>query len=137
MPPLLRSAGNSAARGGYVPVGMATIYRGFAAALAVAAVLGTGGCGSGSSASDAKVVKALQLDKQGSGYRMAGDPFCTVDEILNDSGEVSGADTKGGRDFVIASPDGKLGILVRKPFAPSCARKAKDELKRLERASKK
>jgi hypothetical protein len=99
--------------------------------IAVALVLAVAGCGSGSSVSDAKIVDALGLKRVGSGYQMNGDPFCTVDQLLNDTGEVAGADSA----HLIAGPKGRIGIEVKTPFAPSCARKAKDALRRLERQS--
>ena len=66
---------------------------------------------------------------------MGGDPFCTVDELLNDGGEVDGAGSNGGQDFVIASPNGEVGVLARRPFAPDCTKRADDALKRLSRKS--
>lgn len=93
------------------------------------------GCGSGESTSDAKIVRALDLKQAGGAYRIDGDPFCTVDDLLNDADEVDGADDSGAASFLIASPDGQIGILARRPFAPDCTRKAKDDLKRLARKS--
>jgi hypothetical protein len=75
------------------------------------------------------------LKQAGNAYRIGGDPFCTVDDLLNDSGEVDQAGDAGGANFLIASPDGEVGILARRPFAPDCTRKAKDELKRVARKS--
>jgi|SRR5436190_7100294 len=100
------------------------------AAVALAAV----GCGAGSSTPDSKIVDALSLKPAGQGYEMGGDPFCAIRELLNDAGEVDGAsDTP--KDFVIAAPNGDVGVLAQRPFAPDCARKAKDALKRLARSS--
>ena len=39
------------------------------------------------------------------------------------------------RSFLIASPDGEIGVLARKPFAPDCTRRAKDDLRRLAKKS--
>jgi hypothetical protein len=64
-----------------------------------------------------------------------GDPFCTVDELLNEADEVEQASDPRGRDFLIASPNGEIGVLARRPFAPDCTRRAKDALKRLARKS--
>src|SRR6188508_2598572 len=113
---------------------MARLRFRFAALLiAAAAALVATGCGSGSSTPDSKIADALGLKQTGSGYEMSGNPFCTVVDLLNDSGEVSGASDETGHQFVISGPKGKLGIVVRKPFAPSCERQAKDGLKKLER----
>ena len=94
-----------------------------------------GGCGSGSSTPDSEIVEALNLKQAGQGYEVGGDPFCTVDELLNDGDEVDQASGDQGQDFLIASPDGEIGVLARKPFAPDCTKEAKDDLKRLARRS--
>ena len=112
---------------------MAAQRRGTVAGIAVAAMLAAAGCGSGGSVSDAKIVNALGLKQTGSGYQMNGDPFCTVDQLLNDTSEVASADKNSQN--VLAGPKGRVGIQVKTPFAPSCARKAKDALRRLERQS--
>jgi hypothetical protein len=105
-------------------------------ALVVAALaLAAGGCGSGGSTPDAEIVRALDLKQAGGGYEMGGDPFCTVDELLNDGDEVDGTGGEAGGSFLIASPDGEVGILARRPFAPDCTRRARDALKRLARKS--
>ena len=107
-----------------------------AAMLAFAlAVGGAAGCGGGQSTPDAKIVNALELKRANRAYRMGGDPFCTVDELLNDGGEVDQASDEAGRDFLIASPDGEIGVLARRPFAPDCTQRAKDALRRLARNS--
>ena len=66
---------------------------------------------------------------------MSGDPFCTIDRLLNDAGEVEEASDQRGETFVIASPNGEIGVLARRPFAPDCTRRARSALKRLERQS--
>jgi hypothetical protein len=103
--------------------------------LVAAVAIATAGCGSGNSTSDAQIAQALNLKRAGGGYEIGGDFLCAVDELLNDGDEVDGARDSGGQTFVIASPDGEIGILARKPFAPDCARQARDELKRLARKS--
>lgn len=103
------------------------------AGIAVALALAAAGCGSSSSVSDSKIVSALGLQQSGSGYRMDGDPFCTVSQLLNDPAEVASAGNNSGN--VLAGPKGRVGIEVKTPFAPSCARKAKDALRRLEHQS--
>ena len=37
--------------------------------------------------------------------------------------------------FLIASPDGEIGVLALKPFAPDCTNQAKRDLKRLAKKS--
>jgi hypothetical protein len=100
------------------------------------AVGGAVGCGPGQTTSDSKIVSALDLKQATHAYQIGGDPFCTVDQLLNDADEVQQAgDKPGSRDFLIASPNGEIGVLARRPFAPDCARQAKDALKRLARKS--
>jgi hypothetical protein len=133
MPPLSSFGGLSAADAGKLLVTMA---RGRPTlALFAALALGAGGCGSGSSTTDSEIVKALDLKQARQGYEIAGDPFCAVDELLNDDDEVDGAGGEGGQSFPIASPDGQVGVLARRPFAPDCARRARDDLKRLAKKS--
>jgi hypothetical protein len=103
--------------------------------LAAAMALAAGACGSGSSIPDSEIVRALNLERGGQGYEVGGDPFCVVGELLNDGDEVDGASGEGGQSFLIASPGGEVGVLAQKPFAPDCARQAKDDLKRLARQS--
>src|SRR3989442_8548531 len=98
-----------------------------ALALAVALALAAAGCGTGSSISDSKIAGALDLKQAADGYEMGGDPFCAVDQLLNDADEVKQASDNPGRDFLIASPNGEVGVLARQPFAPDCARRAKVE----------
>jgi hypothetical protein len=103
--------------------------------LLVAAIALGAGCGSGSSTPDSEIVRALDLKQAGERYEIGGDPFCTVGELLNDSDEVDGATGDGGQSFLIASPDGEIGVLALKPFAPDCTRRARDDLKRLAKKS--
>lgn len=105
------------------------------ALLGAALALAAGGCGSGGSISDSEIVRALNLETAGAGYELGGDPFCAVAELLNDGDEVDGASADRAQDFLIASPDGEVGVLAQKPFAPDCARRAKDDLRRLARKS--
>ncbi len=107
-----------------------------AVASAVALALAGAGCSAGGGVSDSKIVDALHLKQTARGYEMGGDPFCTVEQLLNDGDEVSAADD--GQDataFVIAGPAGEVGVLAQRPFAPDCSRRAKAKLKRLERRS--
>src|SRR5215211_6954188 len=100
--------------------------RGHAALLLVAVALVGAGCAAGSSVSDSEIVAALHLQKTARGYEMGGDPFCRIDEFQE-------ANDQSGHDFVIASPDARIGVLARPPFAPDCTRRARDALKKLER----
>jgi hypothetical protein len=109
-----------------------------AATLASAAVLALAaeGCGGGSGVSDSQIVNALDLKQAGHGYEMGGDPFCTVEQLLNDGDEVHQADDHpGASGFVIAGPNGTVGVLAQRPFAPNCSRRAKQGLKHLEKGS--
>ena len=110
-------------------------YRHALALLGAALVLAAGGCGSGSSTPDSEIVRALDLKRAGGAYAIGGDPFCVVDDLLNDSDEVDGASGDGGQSFLIASPDGEIGVIARKPFAPDCTRGARDDLRRLAKKS--
>jgi hypothetical protein len=98
--------------------------------------IGATGCSSGGGVSDSKIVAALDLKRTGSAYEMGGDPFCTITQLLNDGDEVAAADDGSGKaGFVIAGPDGRVGVLAQRPFAPDCSRRAELELKHLERSS--
>jgi hypothetical protein len=105
------------------------------AACVAALALAVAGCTAGDSRSDAKIVEALDLKRAANRYEMGGDPFCTIDQLLNDADEVEEASSRGGEEFVIASPNGEVGVLARRPFAPDCSRRARAALKRLERQS--
>ena|SRR5215204_113561 len=118
---------------------MAIARRGLVALLILAFVLVWAGCSTvnGDSTDDSEIISALNLKKAASGYQMNGDPFCRVDELLNDVDEVNDADKQKGTDFVIAAPHGQVGVLAHPPFAPSCKREAQDALKQLVKPSKK
>ena len=105
--------------------------RSILAVLLVALAVLAAGCGSGGSTSDEEIVSALDLKQSDAGYEIAGDPFCTVDELLNDADEVDAASGDGGDAFLISSPDGEIGVLAQRPFAPDCTRQARADLKRL------
>ena len=120
---------------------MASARRGVVALLIVAFALAWAGCSSGgSSIDDSQIISALKLKKASSGYEMNGDPFCRIDEILNNLDEVrSAAHQKGkkGTNFVIAAPKGEAGVVAHAPFAPACKRQAQAGLKQLVKPSKK
>ena len=117
---------------------MAGARRGLKALLILAGVHVWTGCStvSGDSIDDSQIVSALNLKKSGSGYQVNGDPFCQVDELLNDVDEVNSATDQKGVNFVIAAPNGEAGVVAHPPFAPSCKREVEADLKRLTRKSK-
>jgi hypothetical protein len=117
---------------------MACTRRGLVAVLILAFVLAWAGCSSGgSSIEDSQIISALKLKKVSSGYEMNGDPFCRIDEILNNVDEVKSAAHQKGSNFVIAAPKGEAGVVARPPFAPACKRQAQAELKQLAKPPKK
>jgi hypothetical protein len=117
---------------------MAGVRRGLGVLLIFAGALIWAGCSavSGDSFDDSEIVSALNLKQAGSGYEVNGDPFCRVDELLNDVDEVNGATDQKGVNFVIASPNGEAGVVAHPPFAPSCKREVEADLKKLTRKSK-
>ena|SRR5215212_7380859 len=118
---------------------MASARRGLALLFILAVALVWVGCStvSGDSTDDSKIVSALNLKQVSGGYEMNGDPFCRIDELLNDVDEVNGADKQKGNTFVIAAPQGEVGVVAHSPFAPACKREAQAELKQLARPAKK
>ena len=117
---------------------MASARRGVAVLLVLASALAWAGCSSsGSSIDDSKIISALNLQKGSGGYEMNGDPFCRIDELLNDVDEVKGAEHQKGSNFVIAAPHGEAGVVAHTPFAPACKRQAQAALKKLVRPPKK
>jgi len=118
---------------------MASARRGLAVLLILACVLVWAGCSTvnGDSIDDSQIISALNLKKASSGYEMNGDPFCQIDEILNDLDEVKAAQHQKGSNFVIAAPKGQAGVVARAPFAPACKREAEAALKKLVRPAKK
>ncbi len=118
---------------------MASARRGLAAVLCLALVVVGVGCsaGSGASIDDSQIIAALNLKKASSGYQMNGDPFCRIDELLNNLDEVKSAEHQKGSNFVIAAPQGKAGVVAHPPFAPACKRQAQDGLKKLVHPAKK
>jgi len=117
---------------------MAAVRRGLVVLFILAGALVWAGCStvSGDSFDDSQIISALHLKQAGNGYEVNGDPFCHVDEILNDVDEVNSAGDEKGVDFVIAAPNGEAGIVAHPPFAPSCKREAEADLKKLTRKSK-
>jgi hypothetical protein len=117
---------------------MAGVRRGLGVLFIFAGALVWAGCStvSGDSFDDSEIVSALNLKQAGSGYEVNGDPFCRVDELLNDVDEVNSAGDQKGVDFVIAAANGEAGILAHPPFAPSCKREVEADLKQLTRTPK-
>jgi hypothetical protein len=116
---------------------MASARRGLAALLIIALALVWAGCsGGGSSIDDSEIISALNLKKASTGYEMNGDPFCRIDELLNNVDEVKGAQHGKGSKFVIAAPKGEAGVVAHTPFAPACKRQAQAGLKKLVRPPK-
>jgi hypothetical protein len=117
---------------------MACARRGLVAVLILAFVLAWAGCSSGgSSIEDSQIISALKLKKASSGYEMNGDPFCRIDELLNNVDEVRTAAHQKGSSFVIAAPKGEAGVVAHPPFAPACKRQAQAELEQLVKPPKK
>ena len=117
---------------------MGSARRGLVALPILAFALAWTGCSSGgSSIDDSQIISALHLKKASSGYEMNGDPFCRIDELLNNVDEVRTAAHQKGSSFVIAAPKGEAGVVARPPFAPACKRQAQAELKQLAKPPKK
>jgi hypothetical protein len=117
---------------------MASARRGLVALLVLALALTWAASGSsGSSIGDSQIISALNLKKSSSGYEMNGDPFCRIDELLNNLDEVKSAGHKKGSTFVIAAPKGQAGVVAHTPFAPDCRREAQQALDKLVKPQKK
>lgn len=111
--------------------------RPIASVVAAAIVLGlclVAGCGGEeTSFKDATIVDRLDLKRSEGGYAIGGDPFCEVEsQLLNASGEVSGAEDEDKLGLVIASREGNVGVLGVPPFAPDCRDRAKRKLNGLD-----
>jgi hypothetical protein len=98
-------------------------------AIGTAAVV-LGGCGSGGDGSvpASKIIAALDMKKVQGRYAIDGNPFCSIAKILRDAQEVRAASST---HRVIASHDATIGIVIIKPFAPTCRDKAQRKLNRL------
>ena len=84
------------------------------------------GCGTGSGVSDSKIVEALDLKQTDRGYEMGGDPFCTIDAAAQRRRRgLGGRRSSGAAGFVIAGPDGEVGVVAQRPFAPDCTRRGR------------
>ena len=97
--------------------------------------LSAAGCGDDAGVSESKIVTALDLQQAGQGYRMGGDPFCTVEasqrrrpgSAANDSADASGS--------VIAGPDGEVGVVAPAPLRPRLLAAGQAGARQLERRS--
>lgn len=99
----------------------AGILAGLSVALALA------GCGESEKFSDKKISDAAKIQDGAVG----GDPFCVVDDLLNDADEISEADAK--KDLVIlTSTQGNIGIVVVPPFPGDCEETVRQGLNKLD-----
>jgi hypothetical protein len=103
-----------------------------ALSLGLVAATALAGCSSSSTKGvpDSKIIKALDMKSIGGNLAMQGNPFCSVTKLLNDASEVKSAASSGK---VIASRDHTLGVVIVRPFAPSCKRFAERKLDKLTR----
>jgi hypothetical protein len=103
-----------------------------ASVVAVSALL-LSACGADEQVSDSEIVEAANLEQgsNGAAYTVGGDPFCEVDELLNDTDELEAASDDGSR-LVIADSEQRAGIAGVPPFDPECARRARRGLNSLE-----
>ena len=85
-----------------------------------------GGCGESEEFSDSKIEDAIAVEDDAIG----GDPFCVVDDYLNDADEIDKADRKGGA--VITSAQGHVGVSVKPPFPDDCEQKVRKGLNKLD-----
>lgn len=94
--------------------------------VAVAFGLLLAACGEDEQVSDAEIIEAANLERgtNGAAYTVGGDPFCEVDELLNDSDEIEAA-SEGGSELVIADSQERAGITGVPPFDPKCAKQAR------------
>jgi len=81
--------------------------------------------------SDGKIADAAGVE----GGAVDKDPFCKIDDYLNDSGEIEeAADDKKAKGSIIASKEGNVGVVVADPtiFADDCAEKVRAGLDKLD-----
>jgi hypothetical protein len=99
--------------------------------VAVSALL-VGACGGSEEVSDSAIIEAANLEEgtNGAAYTVGGDPFCEVDELLNDTDEVEAASEGSG--LVIADSEQRAGIVGVPPFDPECAKRVRRGLNSLE-----
>ncbi len=138
------SAGEEFQRGGRLAAPLSFIVRRSmrharptsALLVALALLAAAPGCGSSSSSdgvSDAQMVGALDLTTKAGHYVIDKNPFCSIQKLLHDSGEVSDAASTG---LVVAAKNQTVGIQVIAPFAPACKRDAEKNLQKLAKKEK-
>lgn len=90
------------------------------------------GCGEeDTSFGDQRIVDSLKLERLDSGYAIGGDPFCSVNNLLNDRDEVDMALDDVDAP-VVTSREGNVGIEAVPPFGPDCQRQARKRLNKLD-----
>jgi hypothetical protein len=92
-----------------------------------------GACGGDEQVSDSDIIEAANLEQgtNGAAYTVGGDPFCEVDELLNDTDELEAA-SEDRSGLVIADSEQRAGIAGVPPFDPECAKRARRGLDSLE-----
>ena len=83
-------------------------------------------CGESEKFPDDKIADAIGVKDDAIG----GDPFCVVDDYLNDADQIDKADRKGGA--VITSAQGNVGVAVEPPFPDDCEAKVRKGLNKLD-----
>jgi hypothetical protein len=112
----MREIGSAVMRGLPVVAAIATAFFGLAA------------CGAESEKfSDGKIADAIEAKDD----EIRGDPFCVVDDYLNDPDEIEKADKKKGAP-IITSARGGVGVLVEPPFPGDCEQRVRRGLNRLD-----
>ncbi len=80
-----------------------------------ALLVGFSGCGEeGERFADAKITDAAKVQNS----KVKGDPFCAVDQILNDADEIRKAKRQDA--VIITSKGGNVGVAVVPPFPNDC-----------------
>jgi hypothetical protein len=99
------------------------------------ALLPLAGCGSEDkekqvTVADAKIIKALDLEKQDGEYQVGGDTACLVSrELLNTQAEVAKAlKDKSKNGLVVPDRSNDYGVVGVPIFPPSCATKTLKDL---------
>ena len=88
------------------------------------------GCG-GDGFSDGEIERAAKIE----GSAVGGDPFCKVDQVLNDVDEIAAAGDRRGA-AIITSANGNVGVSVVPPFPDDCERTVKKGLDKLDPRAK-
>jgi hypothetical protein len=100
--------------------------RGLRAASAVLfASLALAACGEDETFSDSKIADAIGAEDN----EVDGDPFCVIDDYLNDSDEIDEARKNAP---AITSAQGGVGVLVEPPFPSDCEQKVRKGLNKLD-----